>query len=168
MEPQIKTFKKGEMLLVHGQMPNYAYRVIKGCLRSYVVDKAGKEHIMQFAPENWIISDINSMINSIPSTIFIDAIEDTEAMLFTKQMFEEFNNASREELIRQRVTLVNNIIALNKRLTLLLASTAEERYLDFIETYPTLMQRLPLKLIASFIGVTPEYLSETRRKLAKK
>jgi CRP-like cAMP-binding protein len=168
LEPQIKTYKKGEILLVPGQQPKYAYKVVKGCLKSYVVDKLGKEHIIQFAPENWLISDMNSIVNGLPSTIFIDAIEDTEVMLFTKKMFESIQNASQQELILQRDTLLKNIISLNKRLIVLLASTAEEKYLDFVDTYPTLMQRLPLKLIASFIGVTPEYLSETRRKLAKK
>jgi CRP-like cAMP-binding protein len=168
LETHTKIYNKGEVVLVHGQQAKCAFKVIKGCLRSYIVDKAGKEHVIQFAPENWIIADMNSLVNNLPCTVFIDALEDTEVMLFTKQIFESMNSASPEDLKQQQGKLINNIIALNKRLILLLTSTAEERYLDFIDTYPTLMQRLPLKLIASFIGVTPEYLSETRRKLAKK
>lgn len=145
-----------------------AYKVKKGCLRSYVMDKTGKEHILQFAPEGWLVSDINSFVNNQPAAIFIDTIEDAELWVLDRSFFSAMENQSNKELIQFVNTLTNNVIAANKRLILLLSSTAEERYIDFMETYPTLLQRLPLKLIASYIGITPEYLSEIRKKRAGK
>jgi hypothetical protein len=83
-------------------------------------------------------------------------------------MLDFWEDASREELLEQIKMLTRNIITANKRTRMLLSSTGEERYIDFIQTYPTLTQRLPLKLIAAYIGITPEYLSEIRRKFAGK
>ena len=79
----------------------------------------------------------------------------------------DIEGASKELLLQLLNKLTSNIIAGNKRLTLLLSSTAEDRYLEFINTYPSLLQRLPLKMIASYIGITPQYLSELRNKIAK-
>lgn len=162
------TIKKGTILLGEGDKASNAYKVITGCLKSFIIDKSGKEYILQFAPEGWVVSDLNGFMNNTPSTIFIDAIEDTEVLVFKKEDFEGNNNPSNELLKEQVNVLTRNIIAISKRLRLLLSSTAEERYLDFIHTYPTLSQRVPLKLIASYIGITPEYLSEIRHKIAKK
>ena len=163
-----ETFKKGTILLRQGEKCKVGYWVTKGCLRSYLVDKDGKEHILQFAPEGWIISDMNSFfINNLDSSVFIDAIEDTEAIIMDKPTKADIEGASKELLLQLLNKLTSNIIAGNKRLTLLLSSTAEDRYLEFINTYPSLLQRLPLKMIASYIGITPQYLSELRNKIAK-
>ena len=160
--------KKGSVLLRQGDKCKVTYQVKTGCLKRYIIDREGKEHILQFAPEGWIISDMNSFINDTESAVFIDAIEDTEVELITRSARSAFENASKEFLNQVISKFTNNIIALDKRITLLLASTAEERYLDFIKTYPSLLQRLPLKLIAAYIGITPEYLSELRNKMAKR
>ncbi len=163
-----KNISKGIILLHQGENCSVAYKVLKGCLRSYVIDKSGKEHILQFAPEGWFISDMDSFFNNKPSNTFIDTIEDSKVLLITKQELGSFEKLDKETLIEQNERLFRNLISTNKRLINLLSSTAEERYIDFIETYPTLLHRLPLKLIASYLGMTPEYLSEVRRKLAKK
>lgn len=163
-----RTYQKGELVLCTGEICKYGYFVVKGCLKSYVVDKSGKEHILQFAPENWFVSDIESFTTGIPSNTFIEAVEHTEVKLFPKSHFENKESLSKDELILQNQKLIRNILVTNKRLASILVATGEERYLDFLKTYPSLVQRLPLKLIASYIGVTPEYLSEIRRKLAKK
>lgn len=165
---KIKTVKKGTLLLSKGEYSHAAYKVLKGCLRSYVIDKAGKEHILQFAPEDWIIGDIDSFVNNKPAIVFIDAIEDSEVMLLTQSMIGNIDDWERSILVEQNKKILRNLIATHKRLIFLLSATAEERYTDFIETYPALIQRLPLKLIASYLGMTPEYLSEVRRKLAQK
>jgi CRP-like cAMP-binding protein len=123
---------------------------------------------MQFAPEGWIITDMNSLFNHTPSNITIAAIEDSEVHWIESAMLDFWEDASREELLEQIKMLTRNIITANKRTRMLLSSTGEERYIDFIQTYPTLTQRLPLKLIAAYIGITPEYLSEIRRKFAGK
>lgn len=164
----IKLVKKGTILLNQGDVSLFCYKVIKGCLKSYVIDKSGKEHILQFAPEDWLISDMGSLLNNTPSTLFIDAVEDSEVDFFNINTFDKIEDLPNEMLVTQLKKLINNNIAINKRLVMMLTATAEERYLDFIETYPSLVQRLPLKLIASYLGMTPEYLSDVRRKLAQK
>jgi CRP-like cAMP-binding protein len=140
--------------------------VIKGCLKSYIIDPFGKEHIMQFAPEGWLITDMDSVFNQVPSNTYIEAIEDSVVYWLQNKMTDFFDDLTAEELREQSKMMTRNIIASNKRTRLLLSSTGKERYLDFIQTYPTLAKRLPLKDIAAYIGVTPEYLSEIRRKLA--
>lgn len=163
-----KIIKKGTLLLQQGEICKFGCKVISGCLKSYVIDNTGKEHIMQFAPEGWIITDMNSLFNHTPSNINIAAIEDSEVHWIENQVLDFWDDASREDLLQQIKMLTKNIITANKRTRLLLCSTGEERYFDFIQTYPTLTQRLPLKLIAGYIGITPEYLSEIRRKFAGK
>lgn len=165
---QTKKIPKGTILLHKGDVCKSVYKVIKGCLRSYVIDKAGKEHILQFAAEDWLISDMDSFVNKKPSNIFIDAMEDSEVILLTSSNYNDISQLDYIDLLEQNKKLINNLITTNKRLINLLSATAEERYLDFTETYPTLVQRLPLKLIASYLGMTPEYLSDVRRKLAQK
>lgn len=163
-----KKLSKGDILLSFGDICSYGYMVKSGCLRSYVIDNAGKEHILQFAPEGWLVSDMDSFTNEKPTVIFIDAIEDSEIAFISKSDVGDFHTLEKELLVQMSIKYRNNLIATNKRIISLLSATAEQRYLDFTETYPTLVQRLPLKLIASYIGITPEYLSGLRRKLAKK
>ena len=165
---QTKKVNKGTILLCKGDTCKTIYKVNEGCLKSYVIDKTGKEHILHFAPEDWLITDMDSFLNNKPSTIFIDAIADSEVSMLTTSNYNDINQLSYEDLVEQNRKLLNNIIATNRRLTHLLSATAEERYVDFVETYPTLVQRLPLKLIASYLGMTPEYLSDVRRRLARK
>lgn len=166
----IKTKKvlKGDILLSHGDVAAFGYKVMSGCLRSYVIDRTGKECILQFAPEGWLISDMDSFTNQKPTVIFIDAIEDSEVSLISRGDYGDFATLEKEVLIEMSIKYRNNLIATNKRIISLLSATAQERYLEFTETYPSLIQRLPLKLIASYIGITPEYLSDLRRKMAKK
>ena len=162
-----KKVSKGEILLSYGDIASYAFRVQSGCLKSYVIDSSGKEHILQFAPEDWLIGDMDSGVNNKPSVIFIEAIEDSEVSLISTSILSNFNSLEKKLLTEMSIKLRNNLIATNKRIISLLSATAKDRYLEFTETYPTLVQRLPLKLIASYIGITPEYLSNLRRKLAK-
>ena len=164
----IKSIKKGTILLRQGEICKFGCKVITGCLKSYVIDATGKEHIMQFAPEGWIITDMNSLYNNVPSDITIEAIEDSEVYWIQSETLDIWEKSSREVLLEQIKMLTRNIITANKRTRMLLSSTGEERYIEFIQTYPTLTKRLPLKLIAAYIGITPEYLSEIRRKVAGK
>lgn len=165
---KIHKVSKGTTLLHQGEICNYAYKVISGCLKSFIVDKFDKEHIIQFAPEDWIIADIDSLLNQKPSNTFIVAIEDSQVIKFSPDTFEKIKSTDVEMLKLHNDKILKNLVATNKRLVALLAFTAKERYLSFMGTYPTLVQRIPLKQIASYIGVTPEYLSDIRRKLARK
>lgn len=163
-----RSVAKGTILQHAGDTTKLAFKVVNGCLKSYVIDKSGKEHILQFAPEGWFLSDMNSFYNQLPSEVFIEAIEDSELVTYSRNSLTQTKDWEKDVLIEINNKLRNNLIATNKRLIALLSFTAEQRYLEFAETYPTLVQRLSLKLIASYIGITPEYLSEIRRKLAGK
>jgi len=167
-ELETKKVEKGTIILRAGEVSNYCFKVLKGCLKSFVFDNTGREHILQFAPENWWISDLDSFLNNKPSGVFIVALEDSEVVYFDKADYANLKNLPNSELLEEINLLTNNIISQNKRLILLLSSTGEERYLTFIQTYPNLTQRLPLKLIASYVGVTPEHLSYLRKKIAQK
>ena len=164
-EQKIEIVSRGTYLLERGNLCETVYKVVKGCLKSYVIDNAGKEHILQFAPEGWYISDLDSFINNKPTTIFIEAIEETTVLHLVKPV-ENNTEPDYNTLIELNNRYLKNIISVNKRLIALLSATAEERYIEFTQTYPSLVQRLPLKLIASYIGITPEYLSKVRRRMA--
>ena len=163
-----KTITKGTLLLRPDEKCKYGYRVISGCLKSYVIDSHGKDHILQFAPEGWFISDLESFTHQTPSKIFIDAIEDSEVQMIAKKAVPSFEELDHQFLVELGRKFRNNLIASNNRLISLLSATAEEKYLEFTQTYPALVQRLPQKLIASYLGMTPEHLSYTRGKLAKR
>ena len=165
---QSKKVEKGTVLLHQGDICHYSFFVSKGLLRSYTIDETGKEHIIQFAPENWIISDRSSFYFNEPSELFIDAIEETEIVFIDTN----FINAAAEISISFRqqdtIALHNHIRQLQKRVNLLLGATAEQRYLDFITIYPKLPLRIPQWMIASYLGITPETLSRVRKELAKR
>ncbi|MDO5609050.1 MAG: Crp/Fnr family transcriptional regulator [Capnocytophaga sp.] len=165
---QIRHFRKGEMLLTPGERCQHSFFVEKGLLKQYSIDSNGKEHILSFAPENWILSDRESVFFDLPARYHIQAIEDTEAFAFKETVVEEIakeDPAIYPFLLR---LLHNNIRSYQKRVNMLLAATAEERYLDFIKTYPDIMLRVPQIMVASYLGIAPESLSRVRKHLATK
>ncbi|MBP9793916.1 MAG: Crp/Fnr family transcriptional regulator [Flavobacterium sp.] len=165
---QTKTVQKGELLLRQGEICNHSFFVEKGLLRSYTIDTLGKEHIIQFASESWIISDRSSIFFNEPSDFYIDAIEETTVILLD----QNFINLACEISVSFRLfndrALQNHIRHLQKRINLLLGASAEERYLDFIKLYPDMLLRVPQWMIASYLGITPESLSRVRKELAKR
>jgi CRP-like cAMP-binding protein len=164
---QIKTFQKNEIILSQGDICNRSYFVGEGLLRSYSVDSKGKAHIIQFAPELWWISERNGLFNE-PSDFYIDAVEQTTAILIPKDYFNmAIPHLPKLQELNQ--TMLNNSIRfMQKRINMLLSATAEERYLDFIRLYPNLTLRVPQWMIASYLGITPESLSRVRKDLAHK
>lgn len=161
-----KTATKGEVLLHEGEICKYTFFVEKGLLRSFSIGESGKEHIIQFAPEEWFISDRTSIYFNEPSEFFIEAVEESQVVMVEQEIiclaselspsFRQFN----EKLLQ------NHILHLQKRVNLLLGATAEKCYLDFVNLYPDLMLRVPQWMIASYMGITPESLSRVRKKLA--
>lgn len=165
---QFKTIEKGSILLQQGDICQYSFFVSKGLLRSYTIDENGKEHIIQFAPENWIISDRSSFYFNEASELFIDAIEETEIVLIDKNFINAAAEISTTFRQQDTVALHSHIRQLQKRVNLLLGATAEQRYLDFITIYPSLTLRIPQWMMASYLGATPETLSRVRKELAKR
>ena len=162
---EAKAFKKGEILLQKGDHTNYVFYVESGCLRSYIIDEKGKEHIYQFAPEDHFISDEDAVMYQIPAILWIDAIEDSTIRLLKSPATQALEKESALEINNM---LQRKIQTLRKRILQLLGSSAEERYEEFVKTYPTLTQRIPLKMIASYLGITPESLSRVRKDLSLK
>lgn len=163
-----KKVKKGEFLLREGEICNGTYFVEKGLLRMYSIDKNGKEHIIQFAPETWLISDRSSLFFNEKSSYFIDAVEDSELLLLKNEFFQKLHIQFPETVESNDILLQKHIRNLQRRVNALLADTAEERYLDFIKMYPNLMLRVPQWMVASYLGITPESLSRVRKELARK
>ena len=163
-----KQLDKGEILLREGERAKYAAFIEKGCLRSYVIDNKGKEHIVQFAPENWWLADTNSLLNGTPSLFTIDAIEPSDILLLDvashKKMMEQIPGFAASF----QVGIQKHTAAKDKRIIASLTATAEERYRDFLQIYPSIAQRVPQHMLASFLGITPETLSRVRKRWSLK
>ena len=156
------------MLLNKGQVCSFEAFIIKGCVKRYYIDHEGDEVILQFAVENWWLSDMVSFTEQVPSLLYIETIEDTELLQITFQnkelLFKEIPKLERVfRLLVQRAYSV-----LENRFFTGLTASAEERYLNFIKKYPVLPQRVPQYQIASYLGITPEALSRIRASLLRK
>ncbi len=163
-----KSYKKNDYLLREGETCSHIFFVAKGLLRSYTLDESGKEHLLQFAPENWLISDRSSTLFDGKSDLYIDAIEDTDVILLPSDFLEQLGIYSPSFQRFNMFALNNHIRHLHNRINLLISSSAEVRYLDFIKLYPNIIARVPQWMIASYLGITPESLSRVRKELAKK
>ncbi|MBS1548372.1 MAG: Crp/Fnr family transcriptional regulator [Bacteroidetes bacterium] len=159
---------KGTQLLQAGEICQYTYFVEKGLLRMFALDRNGKEHVIQFAPENWLISDRSSLYFNEKSKFYIDAVEDTEVLMLNSGFFTELSKLFPESADKIDLLLQKHIRNLQNRISSLLSETAEERYLNFLKMYPDIMQRVPLWMVASYLGITPESLSRVRKNLVKK
>jgi CRP-like cAMP-binding protein len=163
-----KTLRKNDFILREGEMAKHLAFVISGCLRLYTIDAKGKEHIMQFAPENWWVGDINSSTQSAPSQFFIDALEESEILLLDIQSYNNVINQIPVVAVFFQQLMQKRQAATQKRIIFSMSVSAEEQYLDFLKTYPTFSQRVPQHMIASYLGITPESLSRIRKQIVKK
>ncbi len=163
-----KKIKKDSILLREGDVCSQVFFVAKGLLRAYTIDSFGKEHIIQFGPEDSWVSDRNSFYFNLPAMFYINTIEDSEIVFIKKEFYEKAEKLIPGFNSFTVMILHNSIRFMQKRISLLLGATAEQRYLDFIELYPNLMLRIPQWMIASYLGITPESLSRVRKELARK
>ena len=163
-----KHVKKHDFLLSEGEISKHTFFTVHGCLRLYTIDNKGKEHIMQFAPENWWIGDIESSAKHSPSVYFIDALEDSDVLVIdTEEMNQLLKEIPQLALLFQRL-MQNRQTATQKRIIFSMSASAEERYYDFLKTYRDLAQRIPQHMIASYLGITPESLSRIRKQAVSK
>jgi len=159
---------KGTVLFKQGEVCPYVAFVLKGCLRSYINDESNKAHILEFAPENWWIGDVLSLNNQVPSLFYVDAVEDSELLLAKMDFFEKMPQIFPQFYQLYAYHMHEGLRSIQKRVRHLLGSNAQERYLDFLATYPELSVRLPQHMIASYLGISPESLSRIRNKFANK
>jgi CRP-like cAMP-binding protein len=163
-----KKLRKRHYFLQEGDVCRFSAFVCKGLLRYYYVDKKGQEHIMQFAPENYWTSDRESMASGMPSKYNIDAIEDSEILLLKKEDFEMIRKTipAFNDFVNE--TLKKNVMVLQERIHASISLSAEEKYSNFISKYPAVNNRVPLHMIASYLGVSAETLSRIRSQSFKK
>ncbi|MGV3761227.1 Crp/Fnr family transcriptional regulator [Parapedobacter sp.] len=161
-----KSIKKKQLLLREGEICNFEAYIASGCLRTFYIDENGSEVILQFSVEDWWVSDIGSFHDRTPSLLYIETIEDSELLTL--------NPTSKEELLARvpqfervfRLMIQRHLSAVERRLIRTIAKTAEERYVEFIKQYPKIALRVPQHYIASYLGMTPEFLSKVRRRMA--
>ncbi len=165
---KLRSVKQNEFLLRTGEICRNAFFVERGLLRSYSIDKNGKEHIVQFAPENWFISDRSSAYFNEPSEYFIDAIEESSVIFLDNDFIRDATEMIPSFRKYNEYILHNHIRHLYKRINILISDSAESRYLIFVRMYPDLLLRVPQWMVASYLGIAPESLSRIRLELAKR
>ena len=160
-------FLKKQFPLQQGDVCEYFNFVVRGCLRLYKVGNDGVYHILQFATENYWILDLTSFHKQPPAILNIDALEDTVVLRINHaDLIDLYIKAPKFDRIF-RVLLENHFMLQQQRMGQLFSSTAEERYQLFLETYPHLLNRLSQVQIAAYLGITPEFLSRIRGRMAK-
>jgi CRP/FNR family transcriptional regulator, anaerobic regulatory protein len=157
-----RKIKRKQYILQEGDTCKHFSYVVEGCFKTYGVDPTGKEHNLLFTAEDDWISDIDSLHKERPSKLFIEAIEPSTILQISKgdlwYLYSNFPKFDRNF----RVIIEDKYIELQNRLLQTFSSTAYERYESFLERYPNLANRLPNTQIASFLGITPEFLSKIR------
>ena len=162
------TIKRKHLLLREGDNCKFSAFVTRGVLRSFNIDESGVERVLAFAPVDWWIGDLYSFFSDQPAILSIDALEETEALLLMK--------ADQEKLYEQvpvferyfRIAIQNSLVANQQRLLDNMVLSAEDRYLKFCKRYPTLINTVPQKDIAAYLGITPEFFSKMKNEMMKK
>ena len=163
-----KILSKGKILIREGQTVNKTFFVIHGSLRSFCVDKEGKDHTLQFAIKDWWISDFIAMYNHEPASLTVECITDSTVIEFNAQKLAQIYLQFPEFEPFQRKTLERHVVSLHKRILNQLQLAASERYNLFLKQYPNIEQHVSNYHIASYLGITQQSLSRIRAEIAKK
>ncbi len=162
-----RNIKRRQFILQAGDICRLNTFVVEGCFKMYLVDQNAKEHNLQFAIENWWIGDIGSFHSEEPSKLYIEAMEKSVILQIKKEdqirLFVDYPKFNRIF----RVITENALVSAQRRILQNISSTAEERYLDFMQRHPHFFNRISNVQIASYLGVTPEFLSTIRARLHK-
>lgn len=165
LEPQ--HLKKREISLRAGEICKSSTFVVDGALRAYTVDKDGGEHVINFAVRDWWIADMYSLLSQKPAILNIEAITDSDILVLPRDRQQELYNAVPKFERFFRILTENSLVANQQRIINNLSLTAEERYQHFTTKYPFILDCAPLHSIASYLGITPEFLSKIRRRMAE-
>nr|WP_314497506.1 Crp/Fnr family transcriptional regulator [uncultured Chryseobacterium sp.] len=165
---EYKKVAKKQLVLERGGVCNFEAYVIKGLFKVYHIDYSGMEQILYFAAEDWWLANIDSFNNNSPSELYIQAIEDSEILVISKKdkLFALQNIPFVEKLFR--IMTQNAYVSLQRRMVENLSVTADERYLNFIEEYSEIAQRLTNVQVAAYLGITHEFVSRIRKKITQK
>lgn len=163
-----KRVRKQQYLLEEGEVSDFLGFVVKGSFRLFRIGADQEEHIMRFAIENWWISDFISFMSGQPSNCYIEALEDSELIRFSKEKWNELLAASPNFKQIIDALTARNFEAHQDRIFSNISEPAEVRYEKFVQQYPTLYNRIPLYMIASFLGLTRETLSRVRKQAGKR
>ena len=161
-----KKIRKRQYFVNAGDAAQYTAFVEKGLLRSFSIDNEADEHVVQFAPEGWWITDLCSFLSGDEAIYNIEALEDSELLLLTKQSMDEMMERQPKMERYFRLLMQNSIIALQRRIVGTLSLSAEEKYKRMMQAYPDILQRASQQHIASFLGITPETLSRVRKQVS--
>ena len=161
---QHRHLEKKASLLVAGEVCDFEGYVVKGCLRVYHTDESGADHVLYFAPEDWWVADVGSLISQTPAVLSMDALEPTEVLVI--------DSASKERLYGEvpkferlfRIMSQRALVAMQGRVMGMMRETADVRYNDFKRRYPNLEHRVPQHQIAAYLGISPEFLSRIRHR----
>lgn len=167
-QTETRNYKAKTMLLNAGEICKESYFVNSGLLRSFNINDNIVEHVMSFACEGWWIGDMYSLLSQKPGNLFIEVMEDSEVIVLSKENQEKLYNEIPKLERFFRIIIENSLVAYQERLMDNLSLTAEERFEKFCRKYPGLIQKVPQKQIASFIGVTPEFFSKMKARMLKK
>jgi len=164
LEP--KSVIRRTLLAKEGEICRHSIFVIDGALKSYTLDKNSDEHVISFALSGWWIADMYSLINQKPGILRIESLAESELLLLSKQNQEQLYERIPKFERFFRIITENALVASQQRIINNLTLTAEERYVHFMEKYPYVLTCAPLHNIASYLGMTPEFLSKIRRRIA--
>lgn len=157
-----KKVKKGQFLLHEGQVCKETFYIVKGCLRLYRINEDGEEHVLKFAVEDWWINDSESFKTQTPSKSYIEAIEDSDIIAFDKIVFYDLLDTitSFRKFVEELTT--RSFLATQERVYEQISLGAEVRYRNFLTAYPNISNRVPLHMIASYLGVSRKTLTRIR------
>ncbi|HMB62465.1 MAG TPA: Crp/Fnr family transcriptional regulator [Eudoraea sp.] len=160
-----RRYLKGQYVLQQGDICHYESFVLSGCLKVFYSDSSGGEHVVMFAVEEWWVSDMGSFVNHTPADYNIQCLENCELLQFTHSTLEELYTKIPALERFFRIIIQNAFVAAQKRIVNNHRLTARDRYISFIDQYPDIAQRVPQYLIASYLGITKEFLSKIRAQI---
>jgi len=163
-----KILKRKEFLFKEGEIVKSQTFVVKGCLRTYSLNDNGKEHVIMFSPEDWWCGDLYSFLSGKKSSFYADALTSTEIFQISKENIEILYKKIPGFERFFRMLFQNAFIIQQNRINANLSLNAEQRYKQFLKTYPALESQVAQKYIASYIGITPEFYSEMKARMQPK
>ena len=160
-----RKYLKGQFIVQQGDVCKYESFVLSGCTKTFHVDHEGQEHILMFSIEDWWTADMGSFITQNPADYNVQCLEHTELIMFSYDIIEDLYAAIPKIERCFRLILQNAFIASQKRIVRSFSLSAKDRYVYFRNQYPKIEQRIPQYMIASYLGITKEFLSKIKSEL---